>query len=193
MGRVSFSERVERAATKDRALAADESKWDTDHFKLGTPDGTVNLKSGILRAVKLCRYDQQDNSTVATARTEDCPRWHSFLDEATCGDAELIRFLKQFCGYSLTGSIREHALAFVHGDGGNGKSVFINIISAILKDYAVTCGMETLTATKNARHDCEIATLKGSRLAFATETEEGKGWAEARLKKLTGGERLPAQ
>lgn len=48
MGRVSFSERVERAATKDRALAADESKWDTDHFKLGTPDGTVDLKSGIL-------------------------------------------------------------------------------------------------------------------------------------------------
>ena len=130
MGRVSFSERVERAATKDRALAADESKWDTDHFKLGTPDGTIDLKSGILAPSNSA--DMISKTTlVAPARTEDCPRWHSFLDEATCGDAELIRFLKQFCGYSLTGSIREHALAFVHGDGGNGKSVFINTVGAI--------------------------------------------------------------
>jgi putative DNA primase/helicase len=52
---------------------------------------------------------------------------------------------------------------------------------------------QAAVAFANARHDCEIATLKGSRLAFATETEEGKGWAEARLKKLTGGERLPAR
>ena len=192
MGRVAFSERVERSATKDRALAVDGGRWDADPFKLGTPDGTVNLKSGLLAA-----SDPADLITkitrVAPSRHEDCQRWHQFLDEATRGDAELIRFLKQFCGYSLTGVIRDHALAFIYGPGGNGKSVFANVVGAILRDYAVVAPMETFTASKSPRHETELAMLAGSRLVRTSETEEGRAWNEVRIKSVTGGDPLTAR
>jgi putative DNA primase/helicase len=192
MGRAAFAERVERVARTSTLLAVDSSDWDADDFKLGTPDGTVNLKSGVLMPA-----DPADLITktalVSPSRTEDCPRWLKFLDEATRGDVELITFLKRFCGYSLTGSIREHKLAFIHGPGGNGKSVFANVVSAILGSYATIVPLEALTASKSPRHETEIALLAGSRLATATETEDGRGWAEARLKQLTGGDMLTAR
>jgi putative DNA primase/helicase len=132
-------------------------------------------------------------TAVAPASQSDCPRFLAFLNEATGGDSELIRFLQQFCGYSLTGSIREHALVFVCGPGGNGKSVFANTIGAILKDYAVVAPMEALVATNSVRHETELAMLRGSRLVTASETEVGKTWAEARIKQLTGGDPITAR
>jgi hypothetical protein len=40
--------------------------------------------------------------------------------EATSGDLGLQRFPQQWAGYCLTGVIREHALVFIYGTGGNG-------------------------------------------------------------------------
>ena len=56
---------------------------------------------------------------------------------------------------------REHALVFVYGPGGNGKSVFLNIITAILKDYATTATMEAFTASRGERHSTDFAMLNG--------------------------------
>jgi putative DNA primase/helicase len=150
LGRAAYAERVERVAKTNPFLLADPSKWDADPFKLGTPSGTVDLRTGMLLPA-----DPNDLITktalVAPARTEDCPRWLQFLTEATCGDAELVRFLKQFCGYSLTGVIREHVLAFAHGDGGNGKGTFVKAVTGILKDYAAVSPMAALTENKSER------------------------------------------
>ena len=73
-------------------------------------------------------------TAVSPAETADCPIWLNFLNEATGFDEQLIRFLQQLCGHALTGSIAEHVMAFVYGGGGNGQSVFINTVSAILSD-----------------------------------------------------------
>ena len=69
------------------------------------------------------------------AETASCPRWLQFLDEATAGDIGLIRFVQQWCGYMLTGDTRQQSLVFLFGDGGNGKSVFVNGIVGVLGDY----------------------------------------------------------
>jgi putative DNA primase/helicase len=71
-------------------------------------------------------------TAVGPADTADCPIWLQFLDDATASDHQLIRFLQQLTGYSLSGSVAEHVMAFVYGTGGNGKSVFINTVSGIL-------------------------------------------------------------
>ena len=92
----------------------------------------------------------------------------------------------------MTGSVQEHALIFLAGAGKNGKSVFLNVLSGILGDYAVTASMGMLTASKYDRHPTEIAALAGARLVTASETYEGRVWAEARIKALTGGEPLSA-
>lgn len=102
---------------------------------------------------------------------------HTDSIEATAGDRDLMRFLQQVAGYCLTGSTREHALFFIYGPGGNGKSVFLNLLNYVLGDYATTAGMETFTASKNDRHPTDLAMLNGARLVSASETEEGRAWA----------------
>src|SRR6266850_943776 len=53
--------------------------------------------------------------------------------------------------------------------------------------------METFTASLNDRHPTDLAMLRGARLVTASETEEGRAWAEARIKQLTGGDRIAAR
>jgi putative DNA primase/helicase len=96
-------------------------------------------------------------------------------------------------GYALTGSVREHALFFLHGTGGNGKSVLLNTVSAIFGDYAVVAPMETLIATKGEQHPTNLAGLRGARLVTASETERGRNWAERKIKVLTGGDPIAAR
>lgn len=152
----------------------------------------MDLKTGQTR--QAAREDYITKTTaVAPAETPDCPLWLQFLDQACNGDTGLIRFLRQWCGYSLTGSIEEHALLFVHGEGGNGKGVWLNTVSNILGDYCRTAAMDTFTASQGDRHPTDLAALKGARMVCASETEEGKAWSELRIKQLTGGDRVAAR
>lgn len=105
----------------------------------------------------------------------------------------MIAFLRQWCGYLLTGDTREHALLFIYGPGGNGKSVFLNTIRQILHDYCRVAAMETFTASLNDRHPTDLAMLHGARMVCATETDEGRAWAESRIKQLTGGDKVAAR
>ena len=123
----------------------------------------------------------------------ECPRWRAFISEVTCGDAEVSRFLQQWCGYSLTGDTSEQALFFGCGPGGNGKGVFLNTVSRIIGDYAVAAAMDTFTESDFPKHSTELAMLRGARLVTASETEEGRAWAESRIKQMTGGDPITAR
>src|SRR3984885_1658475 len=72
----------------------------------------------------------------------------------------------------------------------NRKSVLLSTITGILGDYHKTSAMETFTASRGDRHPTELADLRGARLVTASETEEGRHWAESRIKQLTGGDSL---
>lgn len=187
---------VERFAQADRVFAVTSEGWDTDPWLLGTPGGTVDLRSGTRSPA---RPDDRITRLVAATPADgfdeslDCPRWMAFLHEATAGDTALIRFLRQWAGYCLSGSVKEHALLFVYGPGGNGKSVFLNVLAGALGGYAQTAAAETFAATGFDRHPTEVAMLRGARLVVASETEEGRAWAEARIKALTGGDKISAR
>jgi len=183
---------VEKLAQADPILACTSEAWDVDPFLLGTPGGVVDLRTGtVMESDPAFMLTKQ--TTVSPADDLDCPRWLQFLDEATCGDRQLQRFLQQVAGYALTGDTREHALFFVYGPGGNGKSVFLNAITGVMGDYATTSSMDTFTESRSERHPTDLAMLRGARLVTASETEEGRAWAEARIKQLTGGERISAR
>ena len=177
-------------ARADRRLAATIDQWDADPWALNTPGGIVNLRTGHCSASTAAHHMTK---LTAVAPGGDCPRFLAFLDEVTGGDKSLIDFLQRVLGYCLTGLTREHALFFLYGTGANGKSVLLNTVAGILGDYHRTAPIETFTASAVDRHPTELACLQGRRLVTAIETEEGRRWAESRIKALTGGDKIAAR
>jgi putative DNA primase/helicase len=190
--KAGFASAVEKFARADRTFAVTQEVWDRDHFLLGTPGGTVELRTGQLRAAQPDDRITKITKT-APAETAECPLWQKFLFDATMGNQQLIRFLQALCGYALTGETREHILVFIYGPGGNGKSLFINTIASIMGDYAAAAAMETFTAAHYDRHPADLAMLRGARLVTAAETEEGRAWTETRIKQMSGGDPITAR
>lgn len=181
---------VERLARADRRHAATTAEWDADPWLLNTPGGVVDLRTGRLRA-----HDRADRMTKITTATPagDCPTWRRFLAEVTGGDADLQAYLQRVSGYCLTGSTQEHALFFLYGTGANGKSVFVNTLATILGDYAASAPMDTFMETRSDRHPTDMAGLRGARFVASIETEQGRRWAESKVKSLTGGDKISAR
>ena len=183
---------VERLAKADRRLAATVDQWDADPWLLNTPDGVVDLRTGECRPHDPGYYMTK---IAGVARDPACPvtYWNSFLGRVTGGDAELIAFLHRVVGYALTGVTREHALFFLYGTGANGKTTFLNAITGAMGDYCRIAPIETFTASISERHPTDLAGLRGARLVTAVETEEGRRWAESKIKALTGGDKISAR
>ena len=181
---------VERLARADRRHAATTAEWDADPWLLNTPGGVVDLRTGRLRA-----HDRADRMTKITTATPagDCPTWRRFLAEVTGDDADLQAYLQRVSGYCLTGSTQEHALFFLYGTGANGKSVFVNTLATILGDYAASAPMDTFMETRSDRHPTDMASLRGARFVASIETEQGRRWAESKVKSLTGGDKISAR
>lgn len=181
---------VERFARADRTHAAKASAFDADPLALNTPGGVVNLRDG-----KMLPHEATRHMTKLAGATPsgECPAWRAFLRRATDGDEGLERYLARVAGYALTGVTTEHALFFIYGTGANGKSVFLNTLAAVMGEYATTAPADTFLEMRGERHPTELAALRGARLVTALEVERGRRWAEARIKALTGGDRIAAR
>ncbi len=181
---------VERLARTDRRHASTSEEWDADLFALNTPGGVVDLATGRLKP-----HDRRDRMTkLATATPKGgCPRWLAFLADVTGGDAELQAYLQRMVGYCLTGATSAHALFFLYGTGANGKSVFVNVVSTILGDYAASAPMDTFMEARGDRHPTDLAGLRGARFVASIETEQGRRWNESKVKAITGGDKVSAR
>ena len=191
-GKAAFTASVERFAQADEALAVTSAAWNQNPWLLGTPGGTVDLRTGQRRPAKQSDYISRITA-VAPSESLSCPVWLAFLMQAAGGDQTLVDLLQRWFGYCLTGITHEHALLFVYGPGGNGKSVLLVTVASVLGEYAATGAMDTFTASHNDRHPTDLAMLNGARMVVTTETEEGRAWAEARIKALTGGDPITAR
>lgn len=168
------------------------SDLDADHWALNTPDGVIDLRTGTL-----IPHDRNALHTkLAPVRYDPaatCPTWLWFLDWAMQGDDKLVAFIKRAVGYSLTGSVAEQVLFFLHGAGENGKSTLLNVLQDLIGDYSVTAESELLLATEHASHPTGLTDLVGRRFVVAQELEDGRRLAEALVKQLTGGDIIKAR
>lgn len=191
-GKASFAAAVERFSQADEALAVNADIWDQDLFLLGTPGGTIDLRTGAIRPANQADYISKQTA-VAPDDKMGCPAWLAFLKQATQNDHEIIDFLQRWFGYCLTGDTREHALLFAYGAGGNGKGVLMNTVFGIMGDYAKNAAMDSFVTTGGDKHTTDMAMLAGARLVMTTEVDEGQAWAEAKIKALTGGDPITAR
>lgn len=183
---------VANLAECDPAMQVRVEQLDADLYLLNTRSGVVDLRTGALLP-----HDRSKLCTKVTSVEVDfdrgCPQWHAFLNEACNNDGELKAYLQRLAGYSATGSTKEHVLAFAHGSGGNGKGTFLGALGAILGDYATVASADVFLASNNQRHSTELAALMGARLVHAQEVDPSRKWDEAKVKSLTGGDKISAR
>ena len=179
-----------KLATTDRAVSL--GSFDTDPLLLAAPNQWVNLKSGTA-------YDPDSSVLVSKVIATDycakseCPNFEAFVCDIFEGDQDLISYVKRAIGYSLTGSTSEQCLFIFIGDGANGKSTFVNVISKLLGDYSKAAAAQTLVAKGSTSVGDDLVDLVGARLIPVSETEEGEALAEAKIKQMTGGDILKAR
>lgn len=164
-------------------LAIKIDRLDTNRWLFNCHNGTLDLKSGELRP-----HSREDLLTMMSNVTYDkdatCPRWEAFLSEVLT--PEVAAYLQVFCGYVLTGDVREQIFPIFYGVGANGKSTFLDTVLRLMGDYAGKAPPNFLVVRKTDEHPTEIADLLGKRLTYASETEQGGSLRVQRVKELTG-------
>lgn len=178
---------VERLARSDPRLAANAAEWDRDAMLLNTPRGVIDLCTG-----EVLPNDPRRQMTRITgaALGDACPRWLAFIARISAGDGDMAAYLQRIAGYCLTARTDEQAFFFLHGSGANGKTVFLEALADVLGSYARTAPLDTFMAARADRQQNDLAGLDSARMVIATETEAGRPWAEARIKAVTGGDRI---
>lgn len=168
---------------------------DRNKSVMGCKNGILDLKDG-----KLYPHDKNAFITkqVPLNYNPNAPEpklWLSFLNDIFGGNTELIRYIQKCVGYSLTGLTIEQCIFFLHGTGGNGKSVFLDIIRYIMGDYATNIQPQTIMTSQRTGNapNSDIARLKGARLVTSVEPNEGVFLDEGLVKQLTGDDMVTAR
>lgn len=165
---------------------------DADPWLFNTANGTVDLRTGELRA-----HDRRDLMTklapVKYQPDAECPTWKRFLSDVFADDDEVIGFVRRFSGYSLTGMVTEQKMVFCHGTGANGKSTLLNTLRAVTGDYGIQLDPQVLTLAAHDQHPTGLTDLRGARFVSTIETEQGRKLNESLVKQLTGGDPIRAR
>ncbi len=165
---------------------------DQDLWLFNCENGTIDLNTG-----ELVKHDRDHQISKLSSVTYDseakCPQWHAFLNRIMDNNQELISFLQRAIGYSLTGDTSEQCLVILHGSGANGKSTFLQAVSAMMGDYTIQTPTETLLVKQKGAIPNDVARLRGARLVTASEAEADQRLAESLIKQMTGGDKISAR
>ena len=188
-----------RFVEADPAHAVEASYWDADPWKLGTPGGTVDLEAGgVLEA------DPAHRITQLTAVAPELPSAGQVqrLPALASIPGRMYRERYPTCQFFttmvwlLSDGFRPRACAGVSSMG-RAALAKVSFLKCPIRRPGRLCNdgghgradrEQVLT-----EHPTEIASLSGARLVTASETDEGRSWSEARVKTLTGGDRLSAR
>lgn len=180
-------------AARESGIPIKADALDTNDLLLGVQNGVVDLRDGSFRPAH-----PEDLVTKTSGAAYDqsaaCSSWLAFLNTIFANNDEVIAYLQRMTGYLLTGLATERVFFVFHGDGANGKSTLVEVMRALLEDYAIQALPETFMATKWQRGvNNDIARLAGARFVSASESDEGQRLAEGLIKNLTGGDTVTAR
>lgn len=184
---------IESLARSNEASAAEGKEFDPDLMLIGTPGGTVDLRTGDLRPARHGDMITRQTAVAPAEKGAEAPRWNAFLHEVFDSDMPTIDFMQRAAGYALTGRVNEHKMLFLYGTGRNGKSVFLDTLFWLWGDYARRASSDTFLNKQGGSHPTDIAGLHGARLVIGSELPRGKSWDESVIKDLTGGDVMTAR
>jgi putative DNA primase/helicase len=180
---------------------------DLNPWLLACKNGVIDLRTGELRPGRPEDLISKASPMEFTGIDTPAPAWEMFLKEIlviidTTEKKEpsikehpaLVDYVARLFGYGITGQTVEHFLPILHGQGRNGKGVLIETISSILGGYMGPIQSEMLLDQGRVKNSAgpspDIMALRGLRIAFASETDQGRRFSTSRVKWLTGGDTL---
>ena len=161
----------------------------------------INLANGTLDldTLKLRAHNPTDHLTYTLPYSydpkADAPRFKRFVgevlvkEESTTPDTDLVHLFQELWGYTLTVDTSQHVMMWLSGEGGNGKSVALNVLQALLGPMACNVNFQTL----GTPGDYTLADLPGKRLVLSTESERGGTAAEKQIREIASGDRQRAR
>ena len=166
---------------------------DTEPYLLGTENTIIDLKTG--KAVEEGQFINSYVTKHAGVKYDpgaECPVFMKFISDCTKGDKDQEDYLQRVAGYSLTGDTKEQCFFILYGEGKNGKSTLLNILSTICGDYSNTLPADSLSLHDKTDNPA-LAKIKGARIVVAHEMKENAKIDINLLKLLTGGDEITAR
>ena len=184
-------------------LSITSSEWDTNPWLLGTTEGVLDLRSGVLRPGQPADYLRTVIPTTWRGLHAQAPRFERFLQEIFADRTEkergeLIAFLQRALGYGITGHTSEHIFLMLYGEEGrNGKDTLMSVLhhvlggaaGAVSNDVIITSGKFSAPGAAKPH----LCALQGKRVAWASESDRGARFDVGQVKFLTGGGAIPAR
>jgi len=182
---------VEFAAVGDNSLGINGDEWDRMPWHLACNNGVLDLKTGMLRDGKPEDYLKSSCPTGFDIAAH-CPQFEQMIWDIFGGSDELISFIQRVFGLSLIGVNVEHKLFVLWGKGRNGKDTLLKALKNSLgDDLAGEIRSEMLLdqgrIKSSSGPSADIMRLRGLRLTWASETNEGRRMDAGQVKLLTGG------
>ena len=187
---------VYNLSKSDRQITVNESEFDSNKNLLNLNNVTYDLMNHRVKS-----HSQDDSLTIILPYDYEpkakCPVWEKFLNRIFDNDKELIGYIQELIGYTLTGETKLQSWYFLYGSGRNGKSVFSEIINRLVGNYGTKIRTESIMSKDyNSGGDNanpEIAKLKGKRFVLASEINDSHRLNESLVKDLTGGDCISAR
>lgn len=165
------------------------SALDADPYLFNTPAGTLNLSTSTIHENR--QADLITKVAGVALTDESSAAWDAFLARVL-PDREVRAFLQRVFGYAMLGKVTEHVMLIFTGSGANGKGTLRDALMATFGDYAIEIDPAMLMESKHEQHRTFKMRLRGARLVFCSETEKHRRFAEATMKRLTGGDPIEA-
>lgn len=175
-------------ATQQPEMKVIPSDLDQDLWILPTQKQRVDLHTGECRIAQPAQLITRGLSFNLVS-SMPIPHWTEFLQGVFGHDPEIISCVQRIVGYSLTTDISEQVIFVLVGNGSNGKSTFVNILTELLGDWVIQTKGSFLMSNSRKFSDYEFeleaARWENARIVIAEESTEGDVLDSALIKRAT--------
>ena len=148
---------------------------DTYEFREGKPEDKMTKSTHV-------EYKEYVESN------ERCNELHHFFVNIMPNES-VRSFLLKVSALAMTRETKHQLFTVLTGCGANGKSIYMDLMSAMLGDFAVTAPVDMLTGKREASHACNesLVALDGARMAAFNEPSVSGVIQADTMKVLAGG------
>lgn len=164
----------------------------TDRRSIAAANGVLRYENG---GWTLNPYQREDYRRIRLPVGYDsqaaCPRFERFLEEVFDGTPDIkdrVRLVFEFLGLSMTASTEYEKALMLVGSGGNGKSVLVRVLEAM-----VGSRNRSAVQLKQLENRFQRAHLDGKIINIMTELSEGAEVPDAEVKAIISGEPITAE